>query len=318
MVRHTLKELDALGESETILLVRSGEQAAELWREFNYPTVIADELAREPVDAVWYPWNGMRFTPHAPAIVTVHDVFAFTYPHRNFVARWREQAPIKRAIKEADAILAVSRWTASEIYRIFRVRKDRLKVVPNALDSFWHAVDVPAAAPYMLVLAGPEERKNVGMLLRAYEKAFGDAGPQLIVAGTLSEQDERLFTKMRAPRVRMRPTDEELRLLYSGAVAVLVPSLAEGFGLPVLEAMACGTAVIASNAGALPETCEGAGMLVHPDENAWRSALRIVASDESLRSDLQRRGLERVQRIDRTGPARALLESVRQLRANAR
>jgi glycosyltransferase involved in cell wall biosynthesis len=164
----------------------------------------------------------------------------------------------------------------------------------------------------MLVVGGPEERKNMNLLLRAYNATF-DTGPELVVAGNLSDADERFFETMRVPRQRVHPADDHLRELYSGATAVLVPSTAEGYGLPAVEAMACGAPVIASNASALPETCDGAAVLVHTDENAWRSALRVVSLDERLRDDLRARGLERVARLDPAGPAKALLDAARAL-----
>jgi glycosyltransferase involved in cell wall biosynthesis len=255
----------------------------------------------------------MRFHPHAYSVVTIHDPFAFLYPHPNPVARWREQSPIRRALKKADIIFAVSKWTAGELFRLFELDNSRVRVVPNAVDAFWHPVSVPPQDRYMLVLAGPEQRKNTAMLLRAYDATFQDAGPHLVVAGVLSDADDRLFDSLRTPRRRVHPDDDELRELYSGAMAVLVPSSAEGYGLPAVEAMACGAPVIASNAAALPETCDGAAFLVRPDENAWRSALRVVSLDEQLRQQLREKGFARVKRIDPDGPARALLDAARPL-----
>jgi glycosyltransferase involved in cell wall biosynthesis len=102
-------------------------------------------------------------------------------------------------------------------------------------------------------------------------------------------------------------------------LAVAVPSLAEGFGLPVLEAMACGAPVLAANATALPEAAGGAALLVSAtDQSAWRDALRRIAEDDALRSQLSERGYERVRAIDRDGYAKALLESVRRFREGAR
>jgi glycosyltransferase involved in cell wall biosynthesis len=313
MVRQTLRTLEELGDAEILLVARKSEDAGALWREFTYRTIVPGDLAHENVDAVWYPWNGMRFAPHAYSIVTIHDPFAFTYPHRNPIARWREQAPIRRALQKADVIFAVSKWTAGELFKLFDLDNSIVRVVPNAVDPFWHPVPAQPKEPYMLILAGPEPRKNVALLFRAYDATFQDAGPQLVVAGTLSEADEKLFQRMRTAKHRIHPGDDELRELYSGAMAVLVPSIAEGFGLPAVEAMACGAPVLASNAAALPETCAGAAHLVMPDENAWRSALRIVSLDERLRYELRERGLKRVARIDPQGPAKALLDAARPL-----
>jgi glycosyltransferase involved in cell wall biosynthesis len=172
----------------------------------------------------------------------------------------------------------------------------------------------------MLYIGGPDQRKNAEMLFAAYDAAFANGGPQLLVAGTLSASDEARFAAMRAPRLRVAsPADEELRSLYSGALAVLVPSLAEGFGLPVVEAMACGAPVLASSATALPEAADGAGLLLSPeDAREWTRALQRITADEVLRSDLRERGFARVRRMDPSAAATALIESVRRLREGAR
>lgn len=314
LVRQTLRSLQGTGEVEIALIVRNASEASALWREFNYPTLSTADVAKERLDAVWYPWNGMRFPPHARSIVTIHDPFAFTYPHSNFIARRREQSPIRRAIKDADAIFSPSTWTANELRRLFNLAESRIRIVPNAPDEIWHPVALPPHDPYILFVAGTEARKNAEMLFHIYEATFQGAGPELVVAGKLSESGERAFERVRGRRRHELPSDKQLRELYSGATMVLVPSLAEGYGLPAVEAMACGAPVIASNATALPETCDGAAVLVRAnDENAWRSAIRTTYLDDSLRSDLRERGLARVARIDRHGPAKALLACIQLL-----
>jgi glycosyltransferase involved in cell wall biosynthesis len=312
VVRHTLEGLRRSGEAEIVLVFRQRSDEG----------IAPGDLARERVDAVWYPWNGMRFRPHAASIVTIHDPFAFTYAHGGAVARWREQNPIRRALGKADRIFTVSKWGASELQRLFGVDPPRIRVAPPALDPFWQPVRLTSHdRQYVLFVAGPERRKNAAMLFQAFEAAFGgaDEAPLLLVAGTLSDEDERVFAQMRAPHERAHPSDEELRELYSGALTVAVPSLAEGYGLPAIEAMACGAPVLASDAGGLPEACDGAAILADPrSARAWRDALERICSDPLLRSELRERGLARIARIDPDGPAKALLESVRQLRADAR
>jgi glycosyltransferase involved in cell wall biosynthesis len=156
------------------------------------------------------------------------------------------------------------------------------------------------------------------MLFEAYDAAFAAGGPQLVVAGALSEDAQRRLAQMHAPHVRVDADDSQLRELYSGALAVLVPSLAEGFGLPAIEAMACGAPVIAADASALPETCAGAALLVPPDRpDEWSNALKRIEQDSALREELRRRGLERVRSLDPEASATALLECVRRSRADA-
>lgn len=309
LVRQTLERLERSAGVEVVEILRSPQHGA----------VMPRDLAALHLDAVWYPWNGMRFAPHAPAIVTINDPFAFTYPHRNLIARWREQAPIRRAIRQADCIFTISQWGARELQRLFGVPAERLHVVLPGVDAFWQPVAEPAHSPYMLFVAGPDERKNAGMLFEAYDAAFAGAGPELVVAGNVNAHDEARLKAMRAPHRRLTPSDEELRALYSGALAVLVPSLAEGFGLPVVEAMACGAPVIASNAGALPEAADEAAMLIAPDDvHAWSEALARIAADDAFRAQLRERGFARVRRLDAGATATALLESARLLRAGAR
>lgn len=309
LVRQTLERLEHSQGVEIVKILRAPQAGAATPRD----------LRGLHLDAVWYPWNGMRFEPHAQAIVTINDPFAFTYPHRNIVARWREQAPIRRAIRQADCIFTISQWGARELQRLFGVPVERLRTVLPGVDAFWRPVTPAASSPYMLFVGGPDERKNAHMLFDAYDAAFAGGGPQLVVAGNLNARDEARLDAMRAPRRRTMPSDEELRALYSGALAVLVPSLAEGFGLPVVEAMACGAPVIASNASALPEAGDDAAMLLAPhDIRAWKEALQRIAADDALRAHLRERGFARVRRLDAGATATALIESARRFREGAR
>ena len=317
LVRQTLRELRALDQAHVRLVARP-QQIDALRREFDVQAVTPGELRAGEIDAVWYPWNAMRFAPHAASIVTIHDPFAFTFAHRSLIARLREQLPIRRAIWQADRIFAVSHWTAGELERRFGIDPMRVRIVPNAPDRFWYRVPGARLRPYMFVLSSPEPRKNIGMLLQAYAHAFDEHGPELVIAGELSAPDAFVLRNVRAPHSRIQADDEELRRLYSGAIAVLIPSLAEGFGLPAVEAMACEAAVVASNTTALPETCGDAALLVDPGVASWSRALREIAQSEDLRRRLRAAAKARVASMDPAGPAKALLASVRQLTSNAK
>ena len=310
-VRRVLAGLRTLGEAEVRLVVRDRRRARSLLSEFGFELIEPRDLLRDRVTAVWYPWNGIRFRAPAASIVTLHDPFAFTFPHPNFWARRKEQAPITRAIKTGTQFLTGSDWTKSEFVRLFGMAADRIRVIPNVPDPFWQPVETRSERPYFLFVGGPESRKNAAMLFAAFDGLFTGDGPELVVVGTLNDSDERACASTARTR-RVDADDARLRELYAGALAVLVPSTAEGFGLNAVEAMACGTPVAASDAAALPETCGGAALLIAPfDQNGWRDAMRRLAEDEQLRLELRERGLVRVAGIDPLGPAKALLQAVR-------
>ena len=278
-----------------------------------------DPRAHESFDAIWYPWNGIRFeVPQAKSLVTMYDAFAFTHPARDFVGRWREQAPIRKAAKNADAIATISAWSAGELARVFGRSEDDFSIVLPVPDAFWKPVDA-ATTPYVLVVAGPDERKNVPTLVRAFARAFPPGACTLHIVGNLSAPDTWLLERSGISFARSKPNDEELRELYCGALCVAVPSSAEGYGLMAVEAMACGAPVVASNAAALPEACDGAAILVPPfDVEAWALTLERVVNDATLRTTLREQSLMRAARIDRAAPARLTLALLRRLLEGAR
>jgi len=310
-VRQVLRGLQALGENDVRLVVRNKRAGESLSREFPYPLIEARDLRRDPAGAVWYPWNGIRFHANAPAVATIYDTFAFTFPHKRFIARRREQQPILRAVREAKAIVTISQWSAAQLRDRFGLEPDRITIAPPAIEPFWHPVAPERESPYVLFVAGPDERKNARLLFEAFESAFEDDAVELIVAGDLSRSDEAALARMHAKKSRVQPDDNELRKLYSGALSIAVPSLAEGFGLPAIEAMACGAPVIASDAAALPEACGGAASLADPrDPIAWRDALRRIYVDAELRAQLREAGFARAAALDPIAPARVLARLV--------
>ncbi len=318
--RTVLGGLQSSPDVEVTLLVRDPAHAEVLRAEFPFEVRTLLELRAARLHCTWYPWNGVRFDARSSKIVTVHDAFAFTHPHPNLVARWREQLPIRRALCAANVLTTVSRWSAREIARVVSVDEARFTIVNPVPDAFWRPV-LPerAGKPYILVVGGPDRRKNLPLFFRAFERAFPDGGVMLVVAGTLHAEDE---TALRATRVayeRVRPNDEKLRELYGGALAVAVPSLYEGYGLMCVEAMACGAAVVAADSAALPEACDGAALLVAPiDMQAWSASLRRIAEDDALRTALRRQSLARSERIDRAAPARVIAALARRCSAAVR
>ncbi len=309
-VRRVLVDWQNEPDLDLTLIVRKPTHAEVLSEEFPYAI---ETGVHGTFDAVWFPWNAMRFdVPGARSTVVFHDVFAFTEPHRDLIARWREQAPIRRAIERANARAVNSHWSATELARVFKRDASQFTVIHPVPDPFWMPVAGIRIAPYVLVVAGPEERKNVPTLVRAFARAFPSGECELVVVGNVSANDGWMLERGGIRYQRVRADDETLRSLYSGALAVAVPSLAEGYGIMAVEAMACGAPVIASNAAALPEACDKAAILVPPlDVEAWTFALERIVHDETLRETMREQSRARAARIDRAEPARLMLGLIR-------
>ena len=212
----------------------------------------SDVRTRVPNDAtlVWGPSNGSDLATSLPYVTTVHDVVPFVFPAADPGARKREEAQLLRTAERARCIVADSDFMAAEIAAHLHVARERIAAVPLGVSSAFgtrgsrHAL--AGGRPYVLHVGAHDARKNTGTLIAAWQRAFPDASVAL--AFTRAPQ-----TLPPGALVVDAPHDADLAALYRGAAAVAVPSLDEGFGLPLLEALACGAPAIASRVAALPE-----------------------------------------------------------------
>jgi alpha-1,3-rhamnosyl/mannosyltransferase len=261
----------------------------------------------DDADAVWFPWNGTFLRTDVPSVATVHDAAPFAYPAADARRRATEQNPFLATANTARRILVQSRFTANEVERRLGVDAARIVVTPLAADPVF-APDAPGAARrdelpadlrgkrYVLHVGAHDERKNTGTLIAGFERAFA-GGDRADAAGA-----EAILAFTRKPPVLPRAgvvvdarDDASLAALYRGAALVAVPSTYEGFGFPLLEAMACGAPSLAARAGALPEVGGDAAAYVGEplDATAWASALRALLEDEPARAALAARGPRR-------------------------
>lgn len=233
-----------------------------------------------------------------PLVVTVHDVAVFRHPEVFPAwARTYGRHAVPRVLRAARRIIAVSSFTRDELGDVFGLDEERIRVIPNAAAAAF-APDGPAApGDYVLTVGTLEPRKNLGRLIEAARRA----DVELRVVGTRGWGD----VSVNGAGVRWLGAvdDAQLATLYRGALCLAYPSLYEGFGIPVLEAMACGTPVVTSAGGATEEVAGGAAVLVDP-----RDAAGIAAGIEAAvgrREELRRRGLARAREFDWGNVARA-------------
>lgn len=257
---------------------------------------VAHRRAAHPtIDGVWYPWNGMSWIASRPAIATLHDASLFAMPPADPDVREREQRPFRQAALHAKHFITDSHFSKTELTKHLAIEPDRIDVVHLGVDAAL-ATGAPAhfdgVSRYVLFVGEVEPRKGLDTLLQALSRmpAERQAEIALVVAGRF---DPASVTTL--PDVRIialgHVHDDRLASLYAGAAALVYPSRYEGFGLPVLEAMAAGTPVVASDAGGIPEAGGDAALYFKSGDVASLAAVleRVLTNDE-LAAELRERG----------------------------
>lgn len=317
---------------EIVLLTTECEDRQGFWRRFEHhhlpgcrllPSLmtlggplIAAAAHHYHLDLVHDP-NGIApfLTPglSIPTIVTIHDVFAYVYPEAQarFDA-WRSRTQLPLAARRATIVLTDSENSRKDILHFLRINPQRLRAIPLATEQrFKPVVDFQTCAatlqrykvrqPYLLYVGGINARKNIIRLLEAFALVHRYyPALTLVIGGKRQWRTEGIDQALGRLNLESHVhftgylADTDLPALYSAAKAFVFPSLYEGFGLPPLEAMACGTPVITSNASSLPEVVGEAAIMVDPyDVEGLAAAIARVLDDALLRADLRTRGLQR-------------------------
>jgi len=297
--------------------VRSGSpkiilDSRERWDQISLPV----SLLLHRIDV--YHATGLvapLLTP-CPVVLTLYDLTFLMFPHfhdpisQSYLARW-----VPRSVRRATHLIAISETTKRDAVKYWNLPPSRISVIPlgvhprfrplhdnAAVENVLQQYDLPPAKNYILFVGTLEPRKNLVRLVNAYESLIHNQGcnHQLVLCGRKGWLYDEIFAAVSRAGLQEKIVfaqnvpDEALPYVYSGSVALIYPSLYEGFGLPVLEAMACGTPVITSNVSSLPEVAGEAALLIDPtDTKQIAQAMERVCSDPELRSVLAERGRTR-------------------------
>ena len=298
-----------------------------------YPERFARAGARAGAQVLHLPTPAPGRGRGLPLVVTVHDLLPLRHPDlftRQTRAHTHLYAPF---VRRAARLITPSEYTRGEVIELLGVPAGRVVTVPNGLDPRFSPREIDRdklarefgiTGRYVLAAGTLEPRKNLTAVLRAFPQvaeAFDDV--TLVVAGGRGWRNDTFESELArstlAGRVRLTGfvSDERLTELYSGAACFVYPSLAEGFGLPPLEAMACGAPVIAGNRTALPEVLGSAGLLVDPeDHTALAAQLLRVLQDQELARSMRAAGLDRAGRFSWAATAAATEQVYRQALAS--
>jgi len=306
-------------------LVRLPLPRLQAWFQLGLPL----RMARDSIDVFLGVFHRLPLLATVPTVLVVHDLSGLLMRglHTGHVVARDSLMPL--FVRKASRILSVSEFTAGEVVRRFPSARGRVDVAPEAAASNMVPVDDPARCRevrrrlslprrYILFLGTLEPRKNLPGLIRAYASVADRMEQDLVLAGSMgwksSELRRILGDSPVGDRVHLTGfvEDDDLPVLISMADLMAYPALYEGFGLPVVEAMACGTAVLTSSVSSLPEAAGGAAHLVDPtrEEDIAGGLLRLAA-DPEMRADLERRGLKRVRGLSWSATAGLTLESCR-------
>jgi glycosyltransferase involved in cell wall biosynthesis len=324
------------------------------WHRLGWPPV--EQLTGSDFDVVHSSHPLLLPSRHAAQVITIHDLDFLAHPERTRAEIRRDYpALVREHARRAARIIVPSQFTAVEVERQLGVAAERVAICPPGAPDWISPRPSPPSDGYILFFSTLEPRKNVGGLLDAYERLIAlsehgptngpaEAGhyvrngnvrngglqdgqwfsiPELILAGRATEEArpwlERIARPPLAGHVRhigyVEPANRHA--LYSGARMLVMPSFAEGFGLPVLEAMTLGVPVVASNRGSLPEVLGDAGPLVNPDEpDEIAGAMARVLHDEAYRSACASKGVSRARQFNWPRTARLVYDVYRQAAAD--
>jgi len=340
-VWHLICELQKLDRHQYLLLAPSREKQSRLglktpqrflWDQFVFPW----RAWRAGVDLIHQPAFSVPILFPGKRIVTVHDLIPIYFGKdislvsRLFLGRW-----VPFTFRFADHLIAVSEATKQDLMATLNIPEEKITVVPEAADETFRPVTDPKKlravqekqgikSPYLLHIGTINPRKNLEFLVRVFAKLSQEFPVlSLVITGKKGWYYEGLFKLVDELKLTKKVIftgyiqEEDKPVLLSGAAVYCFPSVYEGFGLPALEAMVCGTPVVASNTSSIPEVTGKAALLVSPhDEEGWIRAIQSILRDYKLAARLRADGLEQAKKFSWASAAQETLKVYEKVQSN--
>ena len=334
-IKNLIESLAEIDGENRYTVYHANARAAEEWRGrfpnfavrllppptplVRVPVALALELRFRPVDILHVQYTAPPFCP-APVVVTIHDL-AFEHLPETFTRRgsFQLKLTVRRTARKAVRIATVSEYSRQDLIRTYKLPPDKIVVTHNGVEPRFSPS--PGSADetqsirrrfgidrdYILAVGSLQPRKNLVRLIRAYaelRKQYDTFTHQLVIVGRKLWLADQIFEEVARQRWEQDVIltdyvdDQDLPALYRAAALFVYPSLFEGFGLPPIEAMACGTPVITSNTSSLPEVTGDAAILIDPynDQELSQSIIRII-NDRSLRAQLREKGISQARKF---------------------
>jgi glycosyltransferase involved in cell wall biosynthesis len=320
------------GSVQTLPVGASPFSLAQQWK---LPHLLCD-LSADLYHSAYFLMPYTRSPYGIPALLTVYDLIPLLLPRQSTLrARLLARGATRLALRAVKRVIAISEATRRDFLTHFDLQPEVIQAIPLAADPAFRPQSRAALAAararydlperYVLYLGSNKPHKNLERLVEAWallqpQGSTPPAGqpPPLVIAGAWDdrypEARQRAASLASGEQIRwMGPAPEaDLPALYGGATIFVFPSLLEGFGLPVLEAMACGTPVVCSNSSSLPEVAGDAALMADPlDTESLARAMRQALEDETLREDLMEKGLRRARRFSWSHTAGLSVETYR-------
>ncbi|MFH0924109.1 MAG: glycosyltransferase family 1 protein [bacterium] len=296
------------------------------WDQVSLPF----KAKNKKVDLIHKPAFSAPVLSHCKVVMTLHDLISIRFPENNrFVSGiyWRKWLPY--TAKKVEFIITVSRYSKDEILDTLKIPDEKIEVIYEGIDTQKYRIlesskqlmnfkdKYKIDSKFILYVGSIERRKNINSLIKAFKilKQENKTDRKLVLVGKRTNYADELFQEIKGLLLEKEVIylgyvkEKELPIIYNLAEVFVYPSLYEGFGLPILEAMACGAPVVASKATSIPEVVGDAGLLIDATNvEELANAINLVITDDDLRTQLVEKGLKQVDKFSWERTARETLD----------